>query len=206
MVDLVALYFPGLLILGTGAMFVWFIVEPRWWRLVAACTLPYALPLFLYRALTWLTPIEEGASKLEKGAWSSWFIAYRLQVIYAFLPVLEGVLFSVPGLFSLWLRAWGSRVGRRVFWAATAQVADRGHLDIADDVFFGNGVVLSPHLVQRRGARGVLYIKRITIGRGCFIGANCRMGPGVVVHDHARVPLLTDLYVKEEFPKPSEAA
>src|SRR5690606_35939379 len=112
--------------------------------------------LLLYRLMALFAPIEIGGSTLAKGVWSSWFISYRLQVIYGMFPFLEGALFSVPGLFNLWLRAWGSRVGPRVFWACTARVTDRGHLDIGPDTFFGHDVYLSPHVVRRKGDRGAL--------------------------------------------------
>jgi hypothetical protein len=167
--------------------------------------LPYVVPLSLFRLLCLIAPMREGSSRLEKDVWSTWFVTYRLQVIYGYFPFLEGALLAVPGLFNLWLRAWGSRIGKRVFWAALVQVTDRGHLVIGDDVMFGNAVYLSAHVMQRRAARGVLYVKRITIGTGSFVGAGVRMGPGVVVEPGSLVPLLTDLYVKERFPKSAAA-
>lgn len=200
-VDVVAHWFPGLLTIGMLASIYAFVVSPSPARFALLLALPYVVPLLLMRLLMLVAPIREGASVLAKGVWSSWFISYRLQVVYAYYPFLEGALLAVPGLFNWWLRAWGSRVGRRVAWAATAQIADRGHLVIGDDVLFGNQVYLSPHVVQRRKDRGVLYFKRVTIGHRCFIGAGARMGPGVIVHDDALVPALTDLYVKEEFPR-----
>lgn len=205
-VDFLGFHFPGALVVGTLALAYRFVVEPTWWRFALVIAVPYLVPLFLYRLMCFFRPIKEGGSALSKGVWSSWFLSYRLQVVYGYFPSLEGALLSVPGLFSLWLRAWGSQVGKGVFWAATAQITDRGFLDIGDGVFFGNAVYLSPHVVQRRGDRGILYFKRITIGSGSFVGAGTRMGPGVVVHPKSLVPLLTDLYVKEEFPATKEAA
>ena len=205
-VDLIALYFPGLLVAGWVASFYLLVESPSPARFAAVLLLPYAVPLWLYRLITLLAPIREGGSALRRGVWSTWFIAYRLQLIYAYFPFLEGALLAIPGAFSLWLRAWGSRVGKRTFYAATMQITDRGHLDIGDDVFFGNQVYLSPHVVKKKASGGVLYFKRIAIGDGAAVGAGCRLGPGVKVHAGAQVPLLTDLYVREEFPKGGDDA
>lgn len=197
--------FPGLLTAATLAAFYAFVSRPTPARFGVLLALPYVVPLVGFRLLMLVSPLREGASVLAKGVWSPWFVSYRLQVIYAYFPFLEGALLSVPGLFNWWLRAWGSRVGRRVGFAAVVQITDRGHLVIGDDVLFGNLVYLSPHVVQQRRGRGVLYFKRITIGSRCFVGAGVRMGPGVIVDDDSMVPLLTDLYVKERFPKPTPA-
>lgn len=201
-VDAVGFFFPGLIVLTSLAAAYWCLMAPHPARFLLTLSIPYLVPLLLFRLMVAVLPIKEGGSVLAKGVWSSWFLSYRLQLIYGYFPFLEGALLAFPGLFSWWLRAWGSKVGKGVFWAATVQITDRGHLDIGDGAFFGNAVYLSPHVVQRRGGRGILYFKRIRIGKGSFVGAGCRLGPGVVVHDGALVPLLTDLYLKEEFPPP----
>jgi hypothetical protein len=205
LLDVVALYFPGLLILSWIYWFYALICAPTGWRLLVFCVWPYLVPLVLYRLVHALAPIREGRSVLKKGAWSSWFVSYRLQLIYGYVPFLENALLAIPGLFNWWLRAWGSRVGRGVFWASTVQITDRGLLDIGNDVFFGTAIFMASHVVRRRNGKGVLYVKRVTIEPGCFIGAGCRLGPGSIVREGAVVPLLTDLYLREEYP-PKQSA
>jgi hypothetical protein len=100
----------------------------------------------------------------------------------------------VPGLFSLWLRAWGSTVGRAVYWTPGLEIADRSLLRIGDRVVFGHRVGLYAHLVAPKHGRLVLYVKRITIGSDVFVGAGTRMGPGVRIDDGVTVPVLSDLY------------
>lgn len=208
-VDLVALYFPGLLIGSIGAAFYLFVVDPSPARFAVLCALPYVVPLALYRLVTFVAPIRIGGSRLQRGTWNSWFVAYRLQLIYSYVPWLEQILLSVPGLYSLWLRAWGSRIGKAVFWGGTVSVTDRGHVEIGDGTFFGNQVYLSAHVVRtkvRNGqSEGIVYLKPVVIGRGVFVGAGCRMGPGVVVEDGAQLPVLTDLYLNERFEGQSAA-
>jgi hypothetical protein len=200
-IDLASHWFPAVMVLAMLFSFYQVVLTRSLFMFAVFILLPYGVPLGLFRLVCLIAPMREGASRLEKDVWSTWFVTYRLQVIYGYFPQLEGMLLAVPGLFNLWLRAWGSRVGKRVFWAALVQVTDRGHLVIGDDVMFGNAVYLSPHVMQRKAARGVLYVKRIIIGSGSFIGSGVRMGPGVVVEPGSLVPLLTDLYVKERFPK-----
>ena len=55
-------------------------------------------------------------------------------------PVLEEILRLVPGLYSLWLRAWGSRIGKLTYWAPQTSYSIAGCLDIGDHVVFGAGV------------------------------------------------------------------
>jgi hypothetical protein len=198
--DLFAHWFPGAMVIWMLILAFQLVRHPSWPLFLVIMLVPYLVPLMLFRIICLFAPLREGSSVLAKDVWSTWFISYRLQLIYGYFPFLEGALLAIPGAFNLWLRAWGSRVGKRVFWAALVQVTDRSHLHIGDNVMFGNAIYLSPHVMQRRGARGVLYFKSISIGSGAFVGAGVRMGPGVVVEPGALVPLLTDLYVKQRFP------
>jgi hypothetical protein len=47
----------------------------------------------------------------------------------------------------------------------------------------------------------MLYLRRITIGNGCFIGAGSGAGPGVVIEDGSSVPVFTDLYPNRRYNK-----
>lgn len=202
-IDFIAFYFPGLIVVGWAWLFYRLVSTPNITNFALFGLFPYIVPLTLYRLLTWFSPICQGGSIVEKGRWSSWFIAYRLQLIFVHFPFLEGALLTFPGAFGLWLRLWGSTIGKRVFWASTVHISDRGHLDIADDVFFGSDVHLFSHVMKKSGTRGILYVNKVTIGAGAFIGAGSRFGPGAKVQPAASVPLLTDLYVNDEFPMES---
>ena len=199
-IDLVALYFPGIVITIEFIELYSFATNPTLAKLTFLVLTPYLLPLLSFRSLTWIFPLKEGREYVKKGSLSVWFLTYRIQLLYGLLPALEGVLLAFPGLFSLWLRAWGSNIGSRVFWAATVKVTDRSHLIIGDNVFIGNEVYFSPHVVSRGQERNFLYYRRITIEKNCFIGAGCRMGPGVRIKTGSKVPALTDLYLNETFP------
>ena len=70
-------------------------------------------------------------------------------MIFCRLPMLEEIMRLVPGLYSLWLRLWGARVGRLTYWGAGLRILDRSFLHIGDDVIFGAAVRLNPHVLTR---------------------------------------------------------
>jgi hypothetical protein len=166
----------------------------------------YALPLVVFRALDRWRPLREGRSLLDAPAHSPWWASHQCQALFIAVPQLEAPLLLVPGAFSAWLRLWGSRVGRGVYWTPRVEIADRSLLDVGDRVVVGHKVELYAHVVRPRRGRLVLYVRRIAIGRGVFLGAGSRLGPGVRVADGAVVPLRTDLLPNRRLPARAPAA
>lgn len=114
-------------------------------------------------------------------------------MIYAAIPAFEAFLRLVPGLYSAWLRLWGSKVGKRVYWTPLVEIIDRHMLRIGDDVIFGHRVVCSSHVVSRKeNGEFVLLLRYIRIGSGSFIGALSRLGPGVKIPAKSAVPYDTE--------------
>jgi acetyltransferase-like isoleucine patch superfamily enzyme len=170
------------------------VVAPSGWTVLAAAFAVYAVPLGVFRVLGAPFPLEEGVSRLDEPRYSPWWGGHQVQVVFLALPWLEGLLRLVPGLFSLWLRAWGSRVGRAVYWTPQVEIGDRSLLEIGDRVVFGQRVELYSHVVTRKNGRLLLYVKRIRIGSDAFLGAGSRIGPGVRIDDGTDVSVLTHLY------------
>jgi len=189
-------FFPAMVIAMALACFVAAIVtrSPLWLAGVAFCL--YALPLLAFRMLNVFRPLREQRSYLDGGRYSAWWGSHQLQRLYIGIPQLESFLQLTPGAFSLWLRLWGSRIGRRVHWTPRVEIADRSMLAVGDDVVFGHKVECYAHAIKpsSRG-RLILLVRRITIGNGVFLGAGVRIGPGVRIDDATFVPTLTDLYV-----------
>lgn len=180
--------FPALVVLLALASAWWLISSPGGVPCITLLAVVYALPLVAYRVHQRWFPLREGASLIVNRGYSPWFGCHQLQLIYVALPVLETLLRLVPGLFSLWLRAWGSRVGRRVYWTPHVEVLDRGLLDIGDAVIFGHRTGLSSHVIRPTRDNLLLFVKRVRIDDGAFIGAGSYLGPGVVVESRAMVP------------------
>src|SRR5438132_13968823 len=109
-------------------------------------------------------------------------------------PFLEEALRVFPGLYSNWLRLWGSHIGRLTLWAPGVAVLDRGYLDIGDDVLFGAGVRLNAHvLLHDRNGATELALGRIRIGSGAFIGGYSLLTAGteIAAGDSTRAHLIS---------------
>ncbi len=141
------------------------------WRLSAVLGLLYLLPPLLARILLWARPIQESRSPIGSASFFTWWALLSLQVVFCRLPMLEELLRLVPGAYSCWLRLWGSKIGRLTYWAPGTRVLDRSFLDIGDDVVFGAGVRLNPHVLARNAAGEMeLILAPVTIGDRAVIG------------------------------------
>jgi acetyltransferase-like isoleucine patch superfamily enzyme len=88
----------------------------------------------------------------------------------------------IPGVYSNWLRLWGSRIGRLTYWAPGMVVLDREYLDLGDDVVFGAGVRLNGHVILRNPqGRLVLAVAPIRIGAGAAIGGYSLLTAGTEI-------------------------
>ncbi len=141
----------------------------------------YLLPLVLFRLHDLRWPLLEGRSSLLGEGYNPWWGSSQLQWTFVTFPALEAALRMVPGLFSVWLRAWGSQVGRGVIWTPQLSLMDRNLLVIGDHAVFGHHVGLSAHLVASRDGDLELVIARIHVGRGAMVGANTWLAPGATL-------------------------
>ena len=189
-------FFPALVIACAGTSFVMAIATRSPWWLLAIVFSIYGLPLLAFSVIDRIRPLREGRSYLDGPRYSPWWGSHNIQRIYIAFPQLESLLQLIPGAFSLWLRMWGSRIGRHVHWTPRVEIADRSLLDVGDDVVFAHKIECYAHAIKpgRRG-RLVLYVRRIRIGSRVFIGAGTRIGPGARVADDVFVPILSDIYI-----------
>ncbi|HXH31465.1 MAG TPA: DapH/DapD/GlmU-related protein [Bacteriovoracaceae bacterium] len=156
---------------------------------------PYVFPLLVYRTLLAFFPYKEGGQYLGVG-YNMWNGAYKIQNFFYAFPYLERVL-VLFGFYSAWLRLWGSKIGKNVFWTSHTLIGDRQGMIVGDNALFGHGCSFISHVVHIRDGKVFLYYKPIKIGRNVFVGAGSRMGPGTTIKDNTRVPVLTDLMVSE---------
>jgi hypothetical protein len=192
-----SLYPTMILALAAGTVF-WFGSRPSPVQPALLIAIIYLLPPVTFRVHQLFFPIRERASDLAERRYSPWWGAHQIQVIYIAIPQLEALLRLVPGLYSLWLRLWGSKVGRNVHWTPNVEITDRSMLIIGDRVVFGHKTKCLGHAIKPRGKSMMLYVRAIRIGNDVFIGAGSRIGPGVVIADGAYLPILTDLYVNQK--------
>ncbi|MEP0790038.1 acyl transferase [Funiculus sociatus GB2-C1] len=161
----------------------------------------YGFPLLVYRIHELFYPIKEGISYLGTKEYSPWWGSHQIQVIYIAFPALETLLRLIPGAFSIWLRLWGAKVGKSVYWTPQLEIADRGLVEIGDRVIFGHGVGIYSHIIKPRKNDLMLYVKKVKIGTNVFLGAWNHVGPGVAVEDETYVPVATHLYPNKKFSK-----
>ena len=165
---------------------------------VAAMHLLYLLPLAAFRCFGLFYPLKEGVSYLDGEDFSPWWAGHQIQSVFIGIPQLEVALKLVPGLFSLWLRAWGSKVGSSVYWTPRVEIVDRSLMDIGDRVIFGHKIECFAHTIKPKNGQLILYVRRIAIGSDVFLGAGTRIGPGVRIEAGVNVPILTDLFMNKK--------
>lgn len=151
----------------------------------------YLFPLFLHQLTCRSIPLKEGISYIEKGKYNPWLTSYRIQKFFLILPILEKFLMCVPGLFPLWLRAWGSTIGKGVESPPSTLITDRSFLDIGNNVLLGNEIYLSPHLVKQKSEKPLVYLKTIKIGDNCFIGGKTNLFAGSQLRKGSIIPAVS---------------
>jgi hypothetical protein len=190
--------YPTMILAMVGGVVFWFGYRPSLLQPALLIAIIYLLPPLTFRLHQIFFPVRERVSDLAERCYSPWWGAHQIQVIYIALPQLEAILRLVPGLYSLWLRLWGSKVGRNVHWTPNVEITDRSMLIIGDRVVFGHKTKCLGHAIKPRGKSMLLYVRAIRIGNDVFIGAGSRIGPGVVINDGVYLPILTDLYVNQK--------
>lgn len=164
----------------TLAGLVWALHRQPWICLAAALGFLYLLPPLLCRLLAVLMPIRRVSIPIGSRDFFAWWIALNLQAIFCRFPALEEALRLLPGCYSLWLRLWGSRIGRLTYWAPGVQILDRQYLHLGDHVTFGAAVRLNPHVIVPDAAgRMVLHLAPITIGQRVSVGGYSLLVAGV---------------------------
>ncbi|MEH2124399.1 acyl transferase [Nostoc sp.] len=191
-------FFPTFILLLTGAAIIYLAYSPNIFSILAVLLSIYGLPVLVYRLHELVYPVREGISYLLGEEYSPWWGSHQIQVIYIAIPVLEAVLRLIPGVFSCWLRLWGAKVGRDVYWTTRLEIADRSLLEIGDRVVVGHGVGIYCHIIKPRKQNLMLYVKKVQIGSNVFVGAGSNLAPGVVVADGSYLPAATKLYPNQK--------
>jgi hypothetical protein len=171
----------------------------------------FLLPPLVVRASTWWRPWpaeapggSEGGTigRLEPGSlgFLHWWFAAQWQVIFTRLPMLEEMIRLIPGLYSLWLRLWGARVGSLVYWSPGVVILDRSLVRIGSRVIFGVGARLTPHVLAPNGPRRMaLYLSPITVGDGAVIGGYSVLLPGCEVAEGEVTPPFRTIHAFSRF-------
>lgn len=175
--------FPALhifLILGSVYNFVKFTSALSFFYIFIAI---YIFPLICHRLLVTITPVVEGVSDIFSKSFSPWWASHQIQSLFIAIPRLESLLILIPGLYSLWLRCWGSKIGKSVYWTPGVANYDRDLLIVGDGAIFGERAVTVAHVITPKNGKGLLMVSKIRVGNKCFVGAGAGLGPGVTMDD-----------------------
>ena len=162
---------------------------PKWtgvgWTALAAVGWVLLVPAMVVRLTLMLRPLPAGDVGIASDAFLVWWFTSQWQVIYNRLPWVEEVIRLVPGLYSAWLRLWGARVGRLVYWTPGLRVLDRPLVEVGDHVVFGASVRIHPHVIRPdESGRQILQLGTVRIGNDALVGglslllAGCWIAPG----------------------------
>ncbi|MFN6480581.1 acyl transferase [Nostoc sp. DedQUE07] len=194
----ILLFFPGFILLLTGAAIVYLAYSPNIFSILGVFLSIYGLPVLVYRLHEWVYPVREGISYLQDKEYNSWWGSHQIQVIFIAIPALEAVLRLIPGVFSCWLRLWGAKVGRDVYWTPGLEIADRSLLEIGDRVVIGHRIGIYSHVIKPRKQNLMLYVKKVKIGSNVFVGAGSNLAAGVVIAEGSYVPAVSNLYPNQK--------
>jgi hypothetical protein len=180
-----------------AATVLWFGWRPSPVQPVVLVVILYLVPPLTFRLHRIFFPIRKSLSNLSDRKYSPWWGAHQIQLVYIAIPQLEAALRLAPGLYSAWLRLWGSKIGRRVYWTPNVEITDRHLLDIGDQVVCGHKCKFLGHAIKPSGQKMALYTRSIKVGNDVFIGAGSRIGPGAVIADGTFLPVLTDVHINQ---------
>jgi hypothetical protein len=142
----------------------------------------YLLPPFMVRMLLAIRSIQPGSYSMNSPEFLTWWATAQWQILFCRFPALEEILRIVPGLYSFWLRLWGAKIGRLTYWSPELRILDRSFVKIGNDVVFGVGVRLNPHVISNdENGRPLLHLGPVKIGDTCRIGGYSLLTAGTIV-------------------------
>lgn len=160
----------------------------------------YLMPLVIHRIHFHFFPFSDGYWVLAEKKYNPWWASHMFQYPFIACPWIESLLHFVPGLYSMWLRAWGSKIGKGVFWTPRVEIVDRGLVEIGDRCVVGHITGMCSHMVADIDGKPSLVIKKIVLGEKVFVGADSQLGPGVIVPARTKLKPKSRLYWRGEWP------
>lgn len=140
-------------------------------RLLSGFAMLYLVPPLMCQFVLKIFKIREGKIAIGSFNFYLWFYSMNLQLIFSRFSFLEEIIRMFPALYSFWLRLWGSKIGKLTYWSPGTNILDRSFLDIGDNVLFGAGVRLNPHvLMENENGIMALSLGTIKIGDSAIIG------------------------------------
>ena len=160
----------------------------------------YLMPLFIHRIHFFFFPFSDGYWVLAEKKYNPWWASHMFQFPFIACPWIESLIHFIPGLYSMWLRAWGSKIGKDIFWTPRVEIVDRGLVEIGDKCVVGHITGMCSHMVADIDGKPALVIKKIILGDKVFVGADSQLGPGVIISSKTKLKPKSRLYWRGEWP------
>jgi hypothetical protein len=155
----------------------------------------YLVPPLAVRLLLAWRPLPSGCAELTSPDFLCWWWTAQWQIVFLRLPQLEELLRIVPGLYSLWLRLWGARVGSLVYWSPGVTILDRPLIRVGSRVVFGMGVRVNPHVIAPLpDGRVGLHLGPVTVEDDALVGGYSLLLPGCTIGAGAVTPPLRSIH------------
>ncbi len=149
----------------------------------------YLLPPLMYRFWTAIRSKPQGRFEIDSSEYRTWWVGVQFQVLFLRFAFLEELLRLVPMLYSFWLRLWGARIGKAVYWSPKTYILDRGYLDIGDFVVVGVGTRFASHLVSiTTSGNYELLLESPRVQKFSILGGYSGLGPGSFVEEKQMLP------------------
>jgi hypothetical protein len=207
-------FIPALHVLASVAPLAFAATGRASWRMAwLTPVIVFLAPPLLVRLSAFRRPLPTGVVAIDSPAFLQWWFSAQCQIVFSRLTFLEELLRLVPGLYSLWLRLWGARVGALVYWSPGVAILDRSLIRIGSRVVFGVGVRLNPHvLAPGPQGRAALHLASISIGDDVLVGGYSLLLPGCAIADGEATPPFKPLHAFSRFeggrrvPKPGASS
>jgi hypothetical protein len=171
----------------------------HYYQILVLVGIIYLMPLIFHRLHFMFFPFKDGYWILSEKKYNPWWASHMFQFPFIACPWIESLLHFVPGLYSLWLRCWGSKIGKNVYWTPRVEIVDRGLMEVGNNVVVGHISGFCSHMVADIDGKPALVVKKIILGDRVFVGADTQMGPGANVPPKTKLKPKTRLYWRGEW-------
>lgn len=195
--DVLTSFFPLVLSLVAASSFF---ILPTLHAFLLSTLMIYLIPPMAFQIVNQIWPLTTGVTYLGKKAehGNIWYASHQFQWLFNSFPYFERVLMMVPGLYSVWLRLWGAKIGKKVNWTPESKIVDRPMIEIGDRALIGNRSYISSHAIKKKEGRYLLWIAPVKIGSDTVLAYACQLAPGVEVGNNCFVEAMAALYPKEK--------
>jgi hypothetical protein len=192
-------FFPLFYLICVLAWMTQMFLNFQYYQLLVLVGIVYLMPLLFHRLHCLFFPFGDGYWILSEKKYNPWWASHMFQFPFIACPWIESLLHFVPGLFSIWLRCWGSKIGKNVYWTPRVEVVDRGLMEVGSNVVVGHISGFCSHMVADIDGKPALVVKKIILGDRVFVGGDTQMGPGAIVPPRTKLKPKTRLYWRGEW-------